>query len=71
MNTNDDFNAEYVACYEQYRETAEQMRPCDFYVRATSEGVSNYYASCLLWNESDAMQAHGATLDINGGVYGA
>ena len=48
MNTNDDFNAEYVACYEQYCETAEHMRPYDFYVQATSEGVSKYYASCLL-----------------------
>ena len=48
MNTNDDFNAEYVACYERYHETAEQLLPYDFYDRVTSDGVSKYFASCLL-----------------------
>ena len=44
----DDFNAEYVACYQQYCDRSAGMRPYEFYTLVTSNGVSRYFATCLL-----------------------
>ena len=48
MDTHNTSNAEYAACHDRYHELADQMRPYAFYSHVTSEGLSRYFASCLL-----------------------
>ena len=60
MDKHNTSNAEYAACHDRYYELADQMRPYAFYSHVTSEGLSRYFASCLLrrllWNGFDPMQ---------------